>query len=50
MKQYQTVRLKTGESACIVDILEDGKAYLADIDHSDGTTSTEYVMQEEIED
>lgn len=45
---YSYVKLKTGETACIVDILEEGKAYLADVDHEDGSTSTECVFLDDI--
>lgn len=49
MKQYSRIRLVTGESACVVEVLEDGKAYLADVDHDDGGTTTEYITHEQIE-
>lgn len=48
MKQYCRVQLKTGEKAYIVEILEDGKAYLADVDHKDGSVSTDFVTQSDI--
>lgn len=50
MKQYCTIRLKSKEFAVIVEILEDGKAYIADVDHSDGSTTTEFITQEQIDD
>ncbi|MFR1051494.1 MAG: hypothetical protein ACLSE7_07165 [Lachnospirales bacterium] len=49
MNQYACVRLKTGEAACIVEVLEDGKAYLADIGHDDGSTTTDFITHDEIE-
>ena len=49
MKPYTHVVLTSGESACIVDVLEDGVAYLADVDHQDGSTSTEFVKHGDIE-
>ncbi len=48
MELYSRVQLVTGEEASIVEILEDGKAYLADIDHDDGSTTTELIKQEQI--
>lgn len=48
MKRYACVRLTTGERAYIVEVLEDGKAYLVDIDHDDGSTSTVFVTHEQI--
>lgn len=32
IKQYDKVRLKDGRTCTIVDILEDGTAYIADVD------------------
>ena len=49
MKQYTWVLLETGEKACIVEVLEDEKAYLADVDHKDGSTTTEFIMEKQIE-
>ncbi len=49
MKQYTCVKLKTGEPACIVEVLEDGKAYLADIDHEDGSTTTDFITDDQVE-
>ena len=49
MSPYTRIRLVTGEQACIVEVLEDGKAYLADIDHEDGSTSTEFIAHEQID-
>ena len=49
MRQYCRVRLKSGETASIVEILEDGKAYLADVDHKDGSIPTDFIAQDDIE-
>lgn len=45
MKLYDKIVLKTGETAYIVEILEVGKAYLVDVDHADGSISTEFATQ-----
>ena len=47
IKQYDRVLLKDGNQASIVEIFDDGKLYLADID-KDGDTYTEEVKPEEI--
>ena len=49
MKRYTHVMLKTGESACIVEVLDDGKAYIADVDHDDGGTTTDFITQDQID-
>lgn len=49
MEPYTHVVLTSGESACIVEVLEDGVAYLADVDHQNGSTSTEFVKHGDIE-
>ena len=46
---FDKVRLKTGETASIVEIWEEGKAYEADIDRKDGSIETETIQQEDIE-
>ncbi len=48
IKQYDRVLLKDGNKAYIVEIFEDGKLFLADVD-KDGDTYTEDVRIEEIE-
>ncbi len=48
IKQYDRVLLKDGNKAYIVEIFEDGKLFLADVD-KDGDTYTEDVKFEEIE-
>lgn len=48
IRQYGKVLLKTGNEAYIVEILEEGKAYMADIDR-DGDTYTEFVTIDMIE-
>ena len=45
---YQTVRLKSGKRATIVEVLEQGKAYIADIEISEGDFETEQIAQEDI--
>ena len=41
IKLYDKVRLKTGETASIVEIYEIGVAYEADIDRMDGSIDTD---------
>lgn len=48
IKQYDRVLLKDGNKASIVEIFEEGKLFLADID-KDGDTYTEEVKAEEID-
>ena len=48
IEQYDKVQLKTGEIAWIVEIFDNGKAYLADIDRKDDT-ETEWLYPSEIE-
>lgn len=48
LKQYDKIRLKSGETAYIVEIFGDGKYILADIDRPDGT-ETDWVTPDEIE-
>lgn len=48
IKQYDRVLLKDGSKASIVEIFEDGKLFLADIDR-DGDTDTEELRIDEIE-
>ena len=48
IEQYDRVLLKDGNKASIVEIFEEGKLFLADID-KDGDTYTEEVKAEEIE-
>ena len=47
IKQYDRVLLKDGDYASIVEIFDDGKAFLADIDRKDGT-ETDWLNLEEI--
>lgn len=45
---YDTVRLKSGEVACIVEILGDGKiCYVADIEKEEGA-ETDFIYSEDI--
>lgn len=48
IKQYDKVLLQSGEYAYIVEILDQGKVYIADIDKDDGETYTETVYQKDI--
>lgn len=48
IQQYDRVLLKDGCEASIVEILEEGRVYLADIDRNDDT-DTDYVYTDEIE-
>jgi hypothetical protein len=47
IKQYDRVLLKDGALAYIVEIFDNGKAFLADIDRGSGT-ETDWVKPEEI--
>lgn len=47
IKLYDKVRLKSGETAYIVEIYEQGAAYEADIER-DGETVTETIKEDEI--
>ena len=48
IKLYDTVKLKTGEVACIVYIYEPGVAYEADIEKPEGMI-TDTIYHEQIE-
>nr|DAQ15892.1 MAG TPA: hypothetical protein [Caudoviricetes sp.] len=48
IKKYDRVLLKDGNKASIVEIFEDGKLFLADIDRN-GDTDTEELKIEDIE-
>lgn len=48
IEQYDRVLLKDGHEASIVEIFEDGKFFLADID-KEGDTYTEEIWIDEIE-
>ena len=48
IKQYDRVKLKDGNEASIVEIFEEGKVFLADIDRN-GDTDTEELKIEDIE-
>ena len=49
LKMFDKVILKTGETAYVVDIYNDGEAYEMDIDKSDGSIITDTVKPEQIE-
>ncbi len=48
IKLYDKVQLKSGETASIVEIYENGVAYEADIDRLDGSIDTDTIRQEDI--
>ena len=48
IKQYDRVKLKEGHEASIVEILDAGKEFIADIDRN-GDTDTEEISINEIE-
>lgn len=48
LRQYDKIRLKSGETAYIVEIFGDGECILADIDRPDGT-ETDWITPDEIE-
>jgi hypothetical protein len=45
---FDSVKLKSGETAFIVEILGNGKSFVADIEKADGT-DTEFITFEQIE-
>ena len=49
LEMFDKVLLKTGETAYIVEIYEQGVAYEADIDKADGTTETDTIQCTDIE-
>jgi hypothetical protein len=49
IKIYDRVKIKNGKYAVIVDILEVGKAYMADIEISDDEYSTESISHSDID-
>ena len=48
IKEYDKVLLKTGETAYIVEVWEQGVAYEADIDKKDGSIETDTIKHEDI--
>ena len=48
IRLYDRVRLKSGYAASVVEIFDDGKGFLADVDR-DGDTYTEEMSIDEIE-
>ena len=48
IKQYDRVLLKDGNKASIIEVFEEGKLFLADIDR-DGDTDTDELGIDEIE-
>ncbi|MCL2224349.1 MAG: hypothetical protein FWB96_05220 [Defluviitaleaceae bacterium] len=49
IKQFQKVRLKSGKEAVIIEILEQGKAFLADVEISDGEYETDEIHSRDIQ-
>lgn len=49
IQEFDRVLLKSGETAYIVEIYEQGVAYEADIDKVEGSVSTEFIKQEDIQ-
>lgn len=47
IEQYDKVLLKDGDTAFIVEIFDDGKSFLADIDRKGGT-ETDWLKPEDI--
>lgn len=48
IEQYDRVVLKDGHEASIVEVFDDGKTFLADVD-KDGDTFTEEIQANEVE-
>lgn len=48
IKQYDKVLLKDGDTAYIVEVFDNGKAFIADIDR-EGGTETAWVTPDKIE-
>ena len=48
IEEFDRVLLKSGEYASIVEIFDNGKAFIADIDR-DGGTETDWIKPEDIE-
>lgn len=49
IKQYDKIILKDGRTATVVDILEDGVAYLVDVDLAEDEWDTIQIKHEDIE-
>ncbi len=49
IKMFDKVLLKTGETAYVVEIYEQGVAYEADIDKADGSVETDTIKHSDIE-
>lgn len=49
IKMFDKILLKTGETAYIVEIYEQGIAYEADIDKADGTIEIDTIKHSDIE-
>lgn len=49
LEMFDKVRLKTGETAFVVEIYNSGEAYEMDIDKSDGSIVTDTVWPHQID-
>ena len=49
IEMFDKVLLKTGETAYIVEIYNQGEAYEADIDKTDGSIKTDTIWLQDIE-
>ena len=48
INQYDKVRLKNGKYAIIVEVLESQKAYIADIEVTEGDYETETILHSDV--
>lgn len=48
IEMYDRVLLKDGDRASIVEVFDDGKAFIADVDRQDGT-ETEWLKPDDID-
>lgn len=48
LKEFQKIRLKSGKTAHIVEVFDNGKAYLADIYDGNGEYDTETIKPSDI--
>jgi hypothetical protein len=49
IKEFSKIKLKSGKYAVIVEILEYGKAYMADIEISEGDFETKTISHSDID-
>ena len=48
VKQYDKIRMKTGQKACIVEVLGNGAAFIVDYIGDDGDTETADITPDDI--